>query len=489
MPQALSTVSATVAHSLLTSSSLAADLDSLFTTLNDDMVRLRQAAGSEDWDAVFQQAVHSLGFGYAAFCTIQSGAAQVGRQGATLDAAGRSLAAVFRAIARNEQREEYLTDFRAYLAANKPEKLAELEPSLQRLAEGKVSNVTLLEDLTRPRAVREDQLLTLVGDTAVGALSRGLLGQVHANFNRAYRAGLDPAGDLETALAVEIADLQAALRSRQLAIFQAAVADRPADDLAEAALALAGLVERRLPAFASTQARAILAAGALREQGKGGAARQLGRLAAQAGGITREALASQAAGYRLALGVLRSTPDDEIVALVGKATGLAFDAALPDGKNTELAKVAQAQDGAYLEIEGFVASLETAHSSDGKIVSRAQLVDASNGAAATIATVYTDLAHTGVTRGSFARVNGFFRTASVLDQERPAIEVDKLALADLAKASWRIAFLRAADPWYQAWRNGINMTWSLGPHQVAALAAADASEGAGELIYPPFVRV
>ncbi len=489
MPQSLSTVSATVALSLLTRSSLAADLDTLFTTLNDDMVQLRQAVGSEDWDAVFQQAVHSLGFGYAAFRTVQSGAAQVGRQGAVLEAAGRSLAAVLRAIARNEQREEYLADFRAYLAANKPEKLAKLETSLQRLAEGKVSNVALLEDLTRPRTTSEDHLLSLVGDTAVGALSRGLLAQVHADFNRAYQAGLDPVGDLEIALEAETVDLQAALRSRQMAVFQAAVAGRSADDLAEAALALAGLVERRLPAFARTQARAILAVGALRQQGKGGAARQMGRLAAQAGGATRDALASQAAGYRLALGVFRSTPDDEIVALVGKAAGLAFDAALPDGKNTELVKVAQAQDGAYLEIEGFVASLETAHSSDGKIVSRAQLVDASNGAAATIATVYTDLAHSGVTRGSFARVNGYFRTASVLDQGRPAIEVDKLALADLAKASWRIAFLRVADPWYQAWRNGINMTWSLGPHQVAALTAADASEGAGELIYPPFVRV
>ncbi|WGH79598.1 hypothetical protein [Jannaschia ovalis] len=211
---------------------------------------------------------------------------------------------------------------------------------------------------------------------------------------------------------------------------------------------LAGDIERRLPIHARSQRAIRQKMLSLREVGRGTASERVGRLAARAGMLTREALASQCAAYRLALGALGLDPPEDVRAVMRKANSTAFATPLSDGTDVALSDLEASADGAFVEIEGFVTAIEALRLADGKLVSRLVLRDPSSDATANAKAVIAHLPHAGVTFDAFLRANGSFNAASALFDGQPAVEIDALSLEALGRASWRIAFLRLADRWF-----------------------------------------
>jgi hypothetical protein len=281
-------------------------------------------------------------------------------------------------------------------------------------------------------------------------------------------------------------DFEGQVRRGQHTIYAALVTRQPMAAVADAATSLAGAIERSLPMFARTQAAIRVAMSRLRALGKGTAAERLGRLGVRAGALTREAIASHCACYRLAVSVLGPQPAKDVSSLLRKTDSLPFSVTLPNGKNTALKELGASLEGTFVEIEGFVEAVTADRQGDGKLISQVTLLDASSGNEADAVTVFAHLPHAGVTKDAFCRLSGIYRSSSSLFQGRPAVETDVLSLSELSKASWQIAFLRLADRWFQPWRAGANLYWSLGPH-----GNEDDGEGffgAGELLFMPFIR-
>ncbi len=127
--------------------------------------------------------------------------------------------------------------------------------------------------------------------------------------------------------------------------------------------------------------------------------------------------------------------------------------------------MASLRDGDYVEVEGYVARLDVVRERSDKLLTRVLLEDSSGTSKATVVTVFTHLPHRGVTHGAFCRLSGSYRTNSPVNDGQPAIEVQRLPLAELAKKAWRLRLLEAGARWVEPWPNGHNMIWSLGRHE------------------------
>lgn len=467
-------------------------LPDLVTALTDDVVALSNLVPDAEWETIIDQGTRCLGFGYSALRWLQREAQLLAETAHDIQLFDEWLAAAFASVAESSFGNAFFVELLEWLNSNAPEAVDEFGAAIGNLAEGKTADNRLLESLRRVEQPAEQDLQRMAGDAALLALSRSLHALFHASFNktlalvggRSFDGAVLP--KLVDALAAEVEGFRGKLRTGQLRLYSALASQQPTDLVAQEACALAGLVELHLPRLAQSQAMAFLAAQALRDHGNGGAAEKLGRAAMRAGALAREALASHVASYRLALELLAPAPSDEVQRLSDQATSLAFDMQIPNGKNVALAELPQVADGAFVEVEGFITGIRVGKASDGKLISWVDLVDESSGANATAVAVYLHLTHTGLTKGAFLRVNGVLRRSSVLNHGQPAVEIDRLSLTDLAKSSWVFAFLQAAAPWFQVWRNALNMYWSVGPHDPPS--GESGNEGAGELFYTPFIR-
>lgn len=459
----------------------------------NETIALRRAVLEENWPQVAELAVRCLGLGYGSFRALRSEAVVAARTARNTKSAGNALANMLRAAAKGERRAEFFAKIRELAAERRPDHLDKLEESLQKLEQGETRGVPILQALAEFEPPSDAPGRQGAESAAIMALSRGMLGMVHAEFNLAFQA-LKPKAkpllelDLQDSFKAAVEDFKADLRAGQHELYAALLAHRSKREAAQAACSLAGMLEERLPRFTRAQAHVALVTRALRAQGKGGAAEKLGHQAMQAGALTREAIASHAASYQLALGLLAAEPPSGVARLYKQVSTLPFDVALPNGRDTALAKVDQAQDGDFVEVEGFVAAIRVGRSADKKLLSHVELYDPSSKARAYAASVYTHLPHVGVTLGAFCRLSGTYRQASILFHNRPAIEIDRLSLADLSDESWWVAFLRSAERWFQCWPNGINMYWSLEPHRRARADSETDYFGAGDLIYSPLLR-
>jgi len=470
---------------------------SLVGDLSTEVVELRRAVTREDWTGVAVRATRCLGLGYGMGRVLQTDAIVAAQEFATVQTTREALANVLRAIAGSDERNEIVANAVAILTQNNPDLLANIADSLEKLKQGQTKNVPLIDQLVDVTLFREAFMLSTPVDTALLGLSRGLLGWVHAEFNRAHQT-LETKADafvanvpidevLRPAFETIVEEFRTAMGTGQLALHDTLANSGSAREVVQPAGALAGLIEQHLPRLARAQARVFLTTVKLREQGKGSAAERLGELGATAGFLTREAMASHVACYRLMIELLGPNPEKDVVELHEQAGSLDFETKMPNGTDIELAKLDQVDDGKFVEIRGFVNAHEIVHSSDGKLISRIRLVDPSSGAEGRAAAVSTHLAQTGVTRESFCHVNGTFRKESQLFGGEPGVEIDRLSLAELGKKSWKVAFIDSAGRWFQPWRDGLNMYWSLGPHRRLG-EDGNTLIGAGELIFPPFVR-
>ncbi len=493
--------------------------------LLENALAFRQGVIDQSWKSVSNRALRCLGLGHASFRLLQEaaicGSARDGaerRQAAYFvnllkTAAGRDGGQALReglreklaasdpsarlegAISRVERRlgrelgEPLKSKIRS--ASKRVEERIDLDASIALLAEGKMEDVPLLEPFSPRLAALLKGPIEEKSNWVLSCLSRGLLARVHAEFNLSQRSERAPArtSDVEEiSCAIErvVIETERWLEHGQQRIYCALAGRERVEEIADAATGLAGEIERRLLILARSQGAIRQTMLSLRDDGKGAASERIGRLAARAGMLTREALASHCASYRLALGALSVHPPEDVDELMRKTDATAFNASLPNGKDVALKDLDASLDGDFVEIEGFVTALEALRLSDGKLVSRLVLLDPSSDTTANAVAIFAHLPHAGVTLDSFVRINGLFKAGSALFDGQPAVEIDTLSLDALSRLSWRIAFLQLADQWFEPWRNGANMIWSLGPH---GLGDDDEERlGAGELLYLPLFR-
>jgi hypothetical protein len=422
------------------------------------------------------------------FRAVQREAGVVSRGLRVRQSLNTAVADIFAKIAASQDGPAIVQEIRNTLAQENPAFLASIEESLKQLELG-VSAVPLIEKLRAVAPFVESAAAEMPTETPLVGLSRGLLGVVHSEFNRAFQA-LDSRGpevpgggsDLLAPFEAGLEEFAGKLREGQLTLKDTLRDLKSASDAIPAACTLAGLVEDHQPRLARLQARAFFAARNLIDQGTGAAAERLGDVAARAGFLSREALSTHVACYRTVLELLGPDPGQDVRELQQRAGQIEFDANLPNGLDVDLSKLDQVQDGTFVEVRGFVTHQEVVRN-----ISRVEVTDPSSGASARAAVVFTQLAHAGLTKGAFCRINGTLRKATNLLDGDPGIEIDKLPLVKLGAKSWRIALLRLSQPWFQVWRNGVNMIWALGPHH-RTREDPESFVGAGELIFPPFMR-
>jgi hypothetical protein len=445
-----------------------------------------------DWPAVRRASLNSIGLGLAAHGAIRR--AMPDRVSRTPVVAAQTLIHALRSFARSPNREELVGGLRSHAESVGTEALERLAPSLDRLAEGRITGVPLLTELRR----REPLILPYPEDEALAALTRGLLGLIHVEFNLALQHWRENADvlledDWNIVLQLELDEFRRDLRAREAGL-QGALMSAPEAEAAEAAaLALFDRVQLRAPRFARMQAAAAQLAELLRDKGRGREAEVIGARAAEAHECLREAVAAGVAAMHVALELsraraLRIASAFADLPLVAQAATSPFDITIPDGKDVELSKLPDAEPDAFVDIGGFVETITVARP-DGKLVSRMGLRDPSSGAAGEAAAIFTDLRHIGVTVGAYCRLSGHFNPSLGLIGGKPGVQIDRLEIATLAKASWRMALLKSAERWFEPYRNGHHLRWSLGAHDAPPDAVPDSTAaGAAELIYLEAIR-
>lgn len=368
----------------------------------------------------------------------------------------------------------------------------ELVQSLSSLADGNTTNVPMLE-----RAGSGELLTSRISRQliyqAIGAASRGLLGMIHAEFNSSLSSSptvFSSANSdaLKTVFKEKIDEFASILKQDERALYIALLNTVSKAEVQHACVKAIDSIESQLPVFARAQANFLNHTHELLSQGKGGEAEKWGSLCARAGALTREAIAAHAAALRLKAEILvEQSPHRDLTLLVSKASKLPFDAKLPNGKNVEISKIADVQDGDFVEIAGFVSAISSERI-DGKLVSEATIFDPSSKSSVRVVAVFMDMAHNGINLDAYCRVHGTFSQSSVLAKGESAVEIQRLSISTLKNESWWISFIDFARPWYEYWRNGTHLYWSLGAHAERIAGDNQRPEGAGELIYPPLVR-
>lgn len=269
----------------------------------------------------------------------------------------------------------------------------------------------------------------------------------------------------------------------------AATVARPTDAVATVLAPLDALLER-LPAMAEVHNGMDGLMRALLDDGKRSAGEAIGRQLARLGALTRHTIGAAAGLARLGVDLHldgRGDPDRARTReRITRAAQTPFDLPqLPNGRNTAIHRLDDAADGDFVEIEGIVREPRALRTSKGALIWRAKLFDPSSRAEVEIATLYTHLGHLGLDEGCFAAINGHVEDASNLLGGRRGIVIDRLALAELQRDSWKLALYDAAKPYYQVHYNGTNARWSLGPHAHDHAKAEITRCGACELMFQP----
>ncbi len=461
-----------------------------FLRVSNALVEHRRSVRSAEWPKVLENSASLLGTGYAYLGLLTREAGSEAQRSRAFVAAGEQLNRIFDAIAKSDSRDQFVADTRETLSANDPDLLNRVDDALGKLEQGETLFLQINNSINNGSNGNSGTVAGPPADLAIAALSRGLQGLAHYYFNVCFDT-FDPRSSIEHVDRVQatfsdlLGSTRAILRSAQSHLFYSALNDP--NGIIDSSFRLARVVEENLPPFVAAQARFLRVAHALREAGKGRASEEAGALLASAGLLSREAFASQAAAYRLTFetGSAQSSRGTPLLDRVGS---VAFDTEIPDGRNTELSRLGGMDDGTFVEISGFADSFQQARGPDGKLISQVELTDPSSGAKAKAAAVFVHLPHTGVTEGASINVNGVYRSSSDLLGGESGVECDVLSLSELASKSWRIQLLLYASPWIEVWRNGLNISWSIGPHDFAEDDSEEAKRGAAELVFAPFVR-
>jgi hypothetical protein len=195
-----------------------------------------------------------------------------------------------------------------------------------------------------------------------------------------------------------------------------------------------------------------------------------------------------AASHRLALEAACTAPREDARDALTGAGGKALEGPLPSGRETPLAEVAQSDPETLVEVCGVVSRMSVARLEGDFLVTRLRIEAPVDGATANAIVRFAHLPHAGLTQGAFIRLSGVHRHESRFHDGEPAIEVDQLELARLAKDDWTVSFIRLAERWITPWRTGANVAWSLGPHRGVDDEKGEPM-GAGELFFTRALKV
>ncbi|WP_226647791.1 hypothetical protein [Microbulbifer variabilis] len=518
-------------HNTLTDSLKRARFDLLptYSTHRIELLRLfretlalQQPILSRSWKQLEAQARLCMGLGYAEYRNLQSQLESTAQIDNLHHRLGSEFLFVLRGIAISGDRDQWVKNLKERLRNKDPaehlntllakaeeltgNKLSEqtltrlrkkitglderldLQKSMVVLANGKTKNIDLLKPFLPENETSMAVRVNSTANAVIMCLCRGLQGLVHAQFNIALKTDISSAEfskqNIPTIKAIT-ESFANQLTMGQKRIYSALLLSEP-QRITQACLIFAGDIESQLPQFVGAQAVIHNAIEELLQRGSGGLAEKLGDLAVDAHFLTRSAIASHAACYRLAIGCRDFNTDKDIKALLKNIPSLAFSTPLPNGKDVELSRLENSSEGEFVEIRGFVEEVSSPPQEGGMLLSHLVLRDPSSNALANAVVRFAHLPHAGVCQGAFCRLSGTYREHSSLLDGKAAVEVDTLALAEIAESSFEICFLRLASRWFHPWRSNTNLYWSLGAHKTEE--DSEATLGAGELLFTPLIR-
>lgn len=470
----------------------------LYNKAIEYMGEQRQLLIEDDWEGLEALAYEGLGYVDTIYTQLYN------KMGVTYQhqvAGNAALADVLQAHAEDEEeREAYfsgmITEVQTAIdEAENPEIIAILEERIEQLEGLKAGNIKgngLLEHLRNT-----PYHLNPMDQTAIesaGALAvRSMAAICHSNFE--YQTSVLEGQDLtalyktsfEEQLANSIQAYRTALQEKIQAVYVAVFAKK---DSKAAAEQLILFVKEEGPQLARTLATIRKFALLLKEGGKGTASEKIGHWSTLGGDAYRASLAALGAAYYLSLQLRAVEPAPKVAQLLKNTPFLAFDKPLPDGKNIEIAKVNQADEGALVETAGFVSNIVVGRDQDDKLITQLTLHDPSSDSEVTVAGVFVHFRHLGLLEDSYCRVTGLWKNASSINKGMPAIELDKLSVVSMSKESWKVAFLNLSDKFYARWPGNYHIQYGLAPH-ISAIPDGETESpilGAGELIFKPFIK-
>lgn len=478
----------------------AAPMGALHDALTLQLSEVRDSVGTRDWKAAKIAGLSCLGLGMSSNMILSMTAAGNRAQAALqLELASRMSTFLDEVIsANNTHLDEVMAIVVDQHTKVSPDTLPEFQSLIDSIVAGTITGAELTQTITgQGKPLGFPQSFNLAVEASTAARVRGLLTIYHAEFNIALDALSIEARNFE-----DTADLVESLLTSAFSTFRSswnAMLQTIQSDLANAQpgvapqslQVLASFVDSEVPMMARRLAVARVTSNALRSAGSGQRAEKLGRRAAEAGRMIREAVASYGASSLLSIWMRAPSIPDEIRELLSDAGDLAFDSAIPNGKDTELSQLSNSLPGKLVEVSGFVESISAMREPSGKLISRATLVDPSSGAKGDIVAVFVHMAHSGVTEGSYVRASGVFDTTPP-GGGAPALHIDSIPIAKIAEKSFRMRFYRLCRPYFKVWPNRANLYWSPGPHSlvddVDGVKESSSSFGAGELLFQPFIR-
>ncbi len=461
---------------------------------------VRDSVGTRDWKAAKIAGLSCLGLGMSSNMILSMTAKGNRAQAAVqLELASRVSAFLDDVISANDS---HLDEAMAIIVDQhtvvSPDTLPEFQSLIDSIVAGTITGAELTQAIAgQGEPLGFPQSFKLAVEASTAARVRGLLTIYHAEFNIALDALSTEASNAENT-----ADLVGSLLTSAFSAFRSSLntmLQTIQSDLAnaqpgvapESLQVLACFVESELPMMARHAAVARMAYNALRSAGAGQRAEKLGRRAAEAGRMVREAVASYGSSSLLSIWMRAPSIPDEIRELLSDAGDLAFDSAIPNGKDIELSQLSNSLPGTLVEVSGFVESISAMREPSGKLISRATLVDPSSGAKGDIVAVFVHMAHSGITKGSYVRASGVFDFTPP-GGGAPALHIDSIPIAKIAEKSFRMRFYRLCRPYFQVWPNRANLFWSPGPHNLVddidGINESSSSFGAGELLFQPFIR-
>ena len=214
----------------------------------------------------------------------------------------------------------------------------------------------------------------------------------------------------------------------------------------------------------------------------------LGRILLEANDSWREALCVYVASQKLRFEMLKFKHEGEANGLINKASKLAFDCSVPNGKNTSLASVLEQEKGSFIECWGVVKEVDEDFISDDSVFSRLLIETVSGKHSVPCVIRFARLSRMGICPGTYIRLNGEFSDELALLDGQPGISIAKLSHVTLAKKSWRYAFLRFARDIFPRWRHNLNISYSPMPHLHPDHWEGGVLSGANEMIFSPFLK-
>lgn len=182
---------------------------------------------------------------------------------------------------------------------------------------------------------------------------------------------------------------------------------------------------------------------------------KLGLIAAKLASLEREYVASFMAAYEMQL-IMDKLSFEKDTSVLDNILFMPFDMKFPNGKDTTVDAIHELENNSYIEVEGWVKSIEMLSTQNGQ-ASSIVLKNLKNSAEVIVQIPFVNASAHGLGLGAYCLVNG---TVKNDDESTPTIVAQRLKLSTILSKSWRVSFLRLSEPLFHRWDKGINMLYS-----------------------------